>query len=344
MLRAASYALIMKHAALLLLTASMALPQTPRVGIIQIFGAHKVSQEKIRKALAVSEGEPLPPSKGDLEERIDSIDGVVRSSIEAVCCDQGRAILYVGIQERGADHFEFREPPSADLKLPDEVVAEWTEFLTSLAVAARQGDVAEDLSRGHAFAQNENVRRSQLKFVAFAAQYYDLLREVLRNAIDEQQRGIAAYVLGYSEKKKEVANDLQVAMRDADPTVRNNAMRAVSAIAVLAEKSPELELRIPPTWFIEMLHSVYFTDRNKAVLGLLNLSETRDQRVLDHIRERALTPLIEMAQWQSLDHAFPSYLLLGRVAGIPEEEIQEMWKKGQRNELLQKFKEPGKRK
>jgi hypothetical protein len=335
---------MMKRVVPVFLLAAMAWAQTPRIGIIQIFGAHKVSQEKIRKALGASEGDPLPPSKATLEERLENIDGVVRSSVEAVCCDQGRAILYVGIQERGADHFEFREPPSADIKLPEEVEAEWNQFLTSLATAARQGDVAEDLSRGHSFARNEDVRRSQLKFVAFAAQYYDLLRDVLRNALDEQQRGIAAYILGYSEKKKEVANDLQLAMRDADPTVRNNAMRAVSAIAILAERNPDLEIRIPPTWFVEMLHSVYFTDRNKAVLALLNLSEKREPRVLDHIRERALAPLIEMWQWRSLDHAFPAFLLLGRVAGLPEEEIQEMWKKGQRNELVQKFKEPGKRK
>ncbi|MBL8227197.1 MAG: hypothetical protein JNL98_01915 [Bryobacterales bacterium] len=334
----------MKYPALLLLLAALTWAQTPRVGMVQIFGARKVSHEKIRKALGVNEGEPLPPSKADLEERIESIDGVVRSSIEAVCCDQGRAILYVGIQERGADHFEFREPPSADIRLPEEVEKEWTEFLTSLSVAARQGDVAEDLSRGHSFARNEDVRRSQLKFVEFAAQYYDLLREVLRNAIDEQQRGIAAYVLGYSEKKKEAANDLQAAMRDSDVTVRNNAMRAVSAIAVLAERSPELEIRIPPTWFIEMLHSVHFTDRNKGTLALLNLTEKRDARVLDHIRERGLSSLIEMAQWQSLDHAFPSFILLGRVAGLPEEEIHEMWKKGRQAELIAKFKETGKRK
>jgi hypothetical protein len=333
-----------KRSVPVILLAAMALAQTPRIGIIQIFGAHKVSQDKIRKALGASEGEPLPPSKAGLEERIENIDGVVRSSVEAVCCDQGRAILYVGVQERGADHFEFREPPSADMKLPEEVQAEWNRFLTSLAAAARQGDVAEDLSRGHSFAQNEDVRRSQLQFAAFAAQHYDLLREVLRNAMDEQQRAIAAYVLGYSEKKKEVANDLQLAMRDADPAVRNNAMRAVSAIAVLAERNPGLDIRIPPTWFVEMLHSVHFTDRNQAVLALAGLSEKRDPRVLSHIRERALAPLIEMSQWQSLDHAFPAFLLLGRVAGLPEEEIQEMWTKGQRNELVQKFKETGKRK
>ncbi|MCS7025641.1 MAG: HEAT repeat domain-containing protein [Bryobacteraceae bacterium] len=312
---------------------------------MQVFGAQRIAPEKIRRALGVKEGDPIPPSKASLEERVEQLDGILRASIEAVCCEESRAILYVGVEERGGERFEYREPPNGEIRLPEGVVAEWARFLDALAEAARQGEVAEDISRGHAFSQNLQVRQSQLQFVEFAAQHFELLREVLHHSSDEQQRAIAAYILGYSDKKKDVVNDLQAAMRDPDVTVRNHAMRALTALAVFAQQHPESEIRVPVTWFVEMLHSIHFTDRNKATLALLTLTETREARILDHIRERALAPLLEMAQWRVLEHAFPAFLLLGRVAGLPEEEIHDLWKKGARGELVARLsKDSGKRK
>lgn len=329
---------------LLLLVATLAWSQAPRVGVVEVFGTRKVSPDKIRKALAVQEGQPLPSSKADAEERIETVSGVARANLEAVCCENGKAILYVGIQEKGAPHFEVRLPPNVDLKLPEEVEAAWQKFISALAVAARQGEIEEDLTRGHSLAKNADVREIQLKFVDFAARYPDLLREVLRNAGDEQQRGIAAYIIGYSEKKKQAADDLQYAMQDFDPTVRNNAMRALSAIIVLADKEPSLGIKVTSTWFVEMLDSVYFTDRNKAAQALINLTEKRDPRILDHIRERAIPSLTEMAKWKTLPHSLPAFLLLGRVLGMAEQDIQEMFEKGRHDELLKKVRDSLKKK
>ncbi|MGH9664320.1 MAG: hypothetical protein ACRD9L_07855, partial [Bryobacteraceae bacterium] len=67
-----------------------ALPaQAPRVGIIDFYGAQRVSESRLRKALGFSEGQPLPGSKGDMEDRIDKVPGVIASSVEATCCEQG---------------------------------------------------------------------------------------------------------------------------------------------------------------------------------------------------------------------------------------------------------------
>ncbi len=52
--------------------------------------------------------------------------------------------------------------------------------------------------------------------------------------------------------------------------------------------------------------------------------------MLDLIRQRAAPQLVEMARWNSLTHALPAYILLGRVAGLSENEIQESWSKGER--------------
>src|SRR5258708_12855456 len=80
-------------------------------------------------------------------------------------------------------------------------------------------------------------------------------------------------------------------------------MRALTAIAVLAGKDPAFGIQISPTWFVEMLNSIVWTDRNKAVTALLNLTESRPERILALIRERPMLSLAEMARWKSLSHA-----------------------------------------
>src|SRR5262249_5654424 len=156
-----------------------------------------------------------------------------------------------------------------------------------------------------------------------------LLKEALRNSSDNEHRAMAAYIIGYAPKKQDVVNDLQEAIQDPDEAVRNNAMRSMSAISVLAGLHLELEMRISPTWYVEMLNSIVWTDRNKAVMALLNLTESRPEPILQLIRERALPSLAEMARWKSLKHALGPYMLLGRVAGISERQIQESWTKGE---------------
>ena len=97
--------------------------QVPLIGTLDLYGVRKVSESRIRQTLGVKPGDPLPPSKGDTEERLDAIPGVVESHLEAVCCDQGKVILYVGIEERGAAHFDIRDNPDGEMRLPEEVAA-----------------------------------------------------------------------------------------------------------------------------------------------------------------------------------------------------------------------------
>src|SRR5580704_4484839 len=81
--------------------------RVPRVDILDYYGLQKISPARIQRVLATKEGDRLPASKGDVEERLEQIPGVVRSHLEAVCCDQGKAVLFVGIEEKGAAHFNF---------------------------------------------------------------------------------------------------------------------------------------------------------------------------------------------------------------------------------------------
>jgi hypothetical protein len=301
---------------------------------MDFYGLSRVSEAQIRAALGVKEGDPLPPSKADVEERLEKISGVVRARLEAVCCEAGNAVLFVGIEEKGAPHYNFRPPPEKDVGLPDEIVEAYGRLIEAVAEAARKGDSAEDWKSGHALAVNPALRTEQQRFLAYAAGNVPVLRDVLRNSADSEHRAIAAYVIGYAPTKRLVVDDLQYAMQDPDDSVRNNAMRALVAIAVLAGRDPDLGIRISPTWFIEMLNSIIWTDRSKAALALVNLTESRDARILDQLRERALPAIVEMARWKSLGHALPAFLLTGRIAGLPEQEIQDAWSKGEREGVL----------
>ena len=82
--------------------------QAPRIGLIEFFGLSKTSEARVRQALGVREGDFLPRSKGEAEERIDAVPGIVESHLEAVCCDGGNMILFIGVEEKGAKHFDLR--------------------------------------------------------------------------------------------------------------------------------------------------------------------------------------------------------------------------------------------
>ena len=132
----------------------------PRIGIIDFYGLHKIPESKVRQALGVREGDALPPSKGATEERIDAISGIVESHLEAVCCEGGQMILYVGIEEKGAPHFELRDAPEAEIQLPEDITTTYRRFLA----ASQQGQAGEDLTQGHVLSSNPAAREIQEQF------------------------------------------------------------------------------------------------------------------------------------------------------------------------------------
>src|SRR5262249_10788291 len=180
-----------------------------------------ISERQVREALQIKEGDPAPDdlegAKRGTAHRLMSLQGVVDASISLVCCDAGKAILFVGIGENG---------------------------------------------------------------------------------------------------------------------VRNNAMRALAVMAGSAPQTDKIQIRIPVRPFIEMLNGVEWTDRNKSSWALLRLTEKRDPAVLSELRQKALPSLIEMARWKSSGHAYASFTLLGRVVGLPEDEITAAWERGDRASFI----------
>jgi len=312
--------------------------QRPTIAIIDTYGNKSFSAEKLRKELKIVEGDPLPPSKGDLEELLVGLKGVARANVEAICCEGGKAIFYVGVEERGRPHLDIRpEPKNEDLKLPEDVSAIYEKLIAATAEALRQGISKEDWSQGFTLLDEPGVRGVQLQLPAVAEDHQAVLRQIVREGADPDDRRVAAAILGYGPKAQSIIEDLQLALRDPDQEVRAAALRSLGPISFYAIAHPEAEIRVLTTWFVEMLNSVAWKDRMNAMNLLIPLTTTRDEKLIRHLRERGVPALAEMAMWKHLPHALPAYILLGRVAGLTEKEIEDSWSANQREATIQKI-------
>jgi hypothetical protein len=326
----------MRHFLALLAFAAVAGAQTPRVGDINLYGLHKVSAEKILSVTGLKAGGALPGSRGDLEDAIEKISDVVQARVEAVCCQGNAAAIFIGIEERGAPHAAFRSEPAGEAALPQDLLDAYQHFLIAVTRAAARGNDAEDLTSGHAVLNDPEAGALQPQFVAFATDHFNALHDVLHNGSEAGVRAVAAAVIGYTPPSEDVVNDLEYALDDPDVAVRANAIRSLKAITVFASKNPQAGLKISPTWFVELLHSVELSDRMESAKALLLLTDHNGQSALDLIRERALPDLAEMARWKTLRYALPPFLLLGRVAGLADAATQQAWAKGDREPVILK--------
>jgi hypothetical protein len=311
------------------LTANLAAQQTAKVGIVDFYGLRQVTEAQARQALRIVEGATITESTlRSAEKRVRALDGVSDARVDAACCDAGTTIVYVGIQEKGSPALRFNPPPKGNAQLPDDVVRAGATFEAAFESAITRGDSQEDQSKGHSLMHDPATRAVQEGFVALADRYGQQLRDVLRNSNKGDQRALAAQVLGYTTDKASVVGDLSAAMRDADADVRNNATRALWVIAVFAQKTPDRAIQVPADPFVDLLNSLTWTDRNKSSLALMALTEPRDPALLSTLRQKAVPALIEMARWKSRGHAVAPAMILGRVAGIPENELTSAAAKG----------------
>jgi hypothetical protein len=266
------------------------------------------------QALGLRPGGPLPASKGDAEERINQIDRVAGSRLEAVCCFDDKTVLYVGIEERDAPHYDTRPAPGGSAVLPEEVLDAYRQF--------------QEASR------NGPARELQERFPALTAAHLDALRAVLRESFDELHRAAAAYLLAYAPNKAPIVTDLEYGLTDSDSNVRATAVRSLTALAVLGRQDPASRIRVSTVSFVEMLNSLAWTDRMEASRALDLLTKERDSFTLARIRARALDAIVEMARWKTPEHAQPAFRLVGRVAGLSEAEIEAAWASSDRERVI----------
>lgn len=308
--------------------------QPPRIGAVDVYGARTVSPDDVRRAAGVVVGDPVPADARDLVARVRSLTGVTAAEVSVVCCVDGRSVVYVGVQESRDVSLKLRAEPQGVVRLPDAVIQAEEEFTAALREAVAQGQADEDHAAGHALMKFPRARAAQERFIDLAVEYEDQLRNVLRESRFPLQRALAAQVLGYLPDKRSAAGILAAGLDDPSPAVRNDAARALWVIAGFARDSAEILARIPRDPLVRMLASVVWTDRNKASLVLMALTATRDTSMLGVLKSRAMPELVEMARWQSADHALAAVVILGRIAGTPDDAIFAAWSEGDRERVI----------
>ena len=316
--------------------------QLPPVGTIDFYGLRIVSEKDVQTALKIKIGDEWMQTLLSAEENrqlLKKLQGVEDASISLVCCNDsdGKSIVFVGIREKEAPVLTFHPAPNGKILLPETILQAGKDFQTAFAQAIAERDFSEDQTKGYSLAGNKNVRKIQEKFIPLAAKNLKILRRVLRESADAEQRALAAQIIAYAPDKNAVVGDLLYAANDANETVRNNATRAIILFANYANANPQSKIKIPADDFIPMLSSLDWTDRNKS-LGVLDaLTKKRETPLLKKLKIDALASLSEMARWKSPGHAQYAFSILGRIGNLSEEEIDESWKSKDREQNIKRI-------
>jgi hypothetical protein len=305
------------------------------IGAIDFFGYKGLDVAKVRAAMPVREGDQLgKQTKGLIEEAIAKVIGKKPTEVATVCCDQkGRSLIYIGLPGATYKPFHLNPAPTGSERLPEEILKLEDRAGEALAAAVKKGGGAseEDDSLGYALIKDPTARALQREIRTWALRHAQELMSVLQSSSEAKQRRVASVVLGYAQQSREQMVTLVRAARDPDAFVRNNATRA---LGVLVRSNAKLAEAIEPETFLAMLGSGTWSDHNKAVALLNSMSRSRDPKLLAKIREQALEPLIEMALWREAGHAYDARMVLGRLAGIPEEKLTLMAWTGPVDEII----------
>jgi HEAT repeat protein len=305
-----------------------ALGQTKQVGILDFYGTI-TNEADLRKCLPFKVGDTLdyltetafPTVKKIVEDCLLAQPKIKQAEVSFVCCDEieGKWIAFVGV-DTIISHL-LKSTHTDDLTLPAEIQSTYDCLMNLLLVAIEKGEATENDSSGHSLMNYLPARQLQEKFITYANQHVSLLRKVLRLSKHPDQREVASTVIAYYHDKTEIINDLLGAVTDPDEDVRNNAVRAIGIIADYAQRNPDLHIGIPADPFIEMMHSIAWTDRNKSSFVLLSLTNNKNKKLLMQLKQQALKPIVDMAKWKSYGHSYPGYVMLGRIAGWSDEKI-----------------------
>lgn len=296
-------------------------PASERIGIIDFYGYGPLDPAQLRAGLSFKEGDAIPSkeAKQAAEVALVKLSGRAAATVTEVCCLQdGRSTIFVGLNEPDAPPVSYNPEPAGEIKAPKEVHRLFDQLEKDTLAAVKKGDAGEDDSAGYALFSNPEARGDQLKIRDWVRANTATTLRVLETSRYPTERADAAEALGYAEQSPEQIAALVRASFDANEDVRDNAIRALE---VLCNLGPEVTGHIPSARFIPMLHSLVWTDRNKASFLFLMLSKSREPAVLDALRAGALQPLREMAQWHDWGHGAPAAVILARIAGIADDQV-----------------------
>ena len=306
-----------------------------KIGDIEFYGYKGLDPAKVRAALPIHEGgEYSDKVKEQVREAVTRAIGKPPSDVAIVCCDEkSRRLVFIGLPGESLKKLTYNPQPEGKEKLPKEIFdlrGRVDEGLFNLIRNNTPGR-NEDDSNGYFLVNDPAVRALQMQFHDWAVQHEAEVLSVLEHSASRDDRRVASEAAGYIGQSGEQIQALTRATRDVDEDVRNNATRA---LGVLLRSKAKVAAQIAPDNFIAMLSSGTWSDRNKGGMVLFQMTETRDSELLAKIRASAMDALIEMSKWRRFNHAFMSRLILGRVAGLPEDRIKMLAMNGPVSEIV----------
>lgn len=286
---------------------------------VDVYGAWNVSPQEVLAAFGLRAGDSVDFDRDEAAKRVRALDGVDDVQISTIRTAEGVSV-FVGVTEEGAPKPERRPEPEGTARVPDDIHEHVDALQDQLERAARAGVYEEDGSQGHALSAYPAARVHQLSLVPLATEHLEALRTVLRESRFVSERRAAALAIAYAEDKRTIVPDLIFATSDPDEEVRSTALAALALIAGYSNENPELRITVDPRPFVRLLDSPVWNDRNEAAAVLVSLTQTRDERLLNLLRDESLPALYEMALWHT-GHAIPPVLILGRIAGLDDARV-----------------------
>ena len=324
-------------AIVVMLTAGLSQTENVRIGHIDFFGTLGIDVQKVRSELHALEGEEVSEDKisafrDRINQGIELSVGHVPTDVSLVCCDDHQnLIVYVGLGGSNTVAVPMLNAPTGSACLPTPELNLYDQAMDAVKEAIMKGNAGEDDSRGYSLSNDPGLRSKQLAMHKYALTHERTLKRALQGCKKPEHRRAAAEILGYARRSVGQIAALVRATHDVDPDVRNNALRA---LWVLAMASTEAAAQMPGQDFVELLNSGNWHDRNKAGSLLNSLTVSRHRQLLERLRSAALPSLIEMAQWENPGHAYSYRVLLGRIAGLDDAQIQNLIATSRVNEII----------
>ncbi len=132
--------------------------------------------------------------------------------------------------------------------------------------------------------------------------------ETLNYDQDPERRAAAAFLVAHFHDPHEIVSLLSPHVADKDEGVRNNVMRVIGETIAKAKIN---NVNMEP--FLDALDSPYTSDRNKALLVLLNGANSKASR--DIILQKGSNRLIALMRLKQPNNHQTAYLILKKISG-----------------------------
>ena len=246
-----------------------------QIGAINYFGYGGLPLQKVRATLALHVGDTLTYatfSKKPIIDAVSSAIGKLPTDVNVTCCVASQKLeVFIGLPGSTSRPVPSGPTPSGNTHLDPEGLRLYEQEQPLLGQAVARGTAGEDDSPGYMISNDPSLKAVNLAMRAYAIGRESELGQVLQTSSDPKDRRAAAALLGYVQRSSAQAEALSRAIGDPDEEVRNNAVRALAVLSA-ASTGDHLPINIEP--LIDLLYSGIWTDRNKASLLLMRMTET----------------------------------------------------------------------